>query len=56
MKRVIALLLSVLMMLTGCTQQTVQNQSPEISIPVETETSSAPATETEQLTEQDMLL
>ncbi len=54
MKRVIALLLSVLMMLTGCTQQTVQNQSPEISIPVETETSSAPSTETEQLTEQDV--
>lgn len=54
MKRVIALLLAALMMLTGCTQQTVQNQSPETSTPVETETSSAPATETEQLTEQDV--
>lgn len=54
MKRAIALLLAVLMMLTGCTQQTVQNQSPETSTPVETETSSAPATETEQLTEQDI--
>lgn len=54
MKRVIALLLSVLMMLTGCTQQTIQNQAPETSTPVETETSSAPATETEQLTAQDV--
>lgn len=54
MKRVIALLLAVLMMLTGCTQQTVQNQTPETSTPVETETSSAPTTETEQATEQDV--
>jgi len=52
MKRVIALLLAVLMILTGCTQQTVQNQTPETSTPVETETSSAPTTKTEQVTEQ----
>lgn len=54
MKRVIALLLAVLMLLTGCTQQTIQNQTPETSTPVETETSSAPATETEQATDQDV--
>lgn len=54
MKRVIALLLAILMLLTGCTQQTVQNQMPETSTPVETETSSAPATEAEQTTDQDV--
>lgn len=54
MKRVIALLLAILMLLTGCTQQTVQTQTPETSTSVETETSSAPATETEQTTEQDV--
>lgn len=54
MKRVIALLLAMLMLLTGCTQQMVQTQTPETSAPVETETSSAPETETEQTTEQDV--
>ena len=50
MRRVIALLLAVLMMLTGCTQQTVQNPTPETSTPTETEISSEPTSETEQTT------
>ncbi|MDE6996145.1 MAG: hypothetical protein K2P41_17355, partial [Lachnospiraceae bacterium] len=54
MKRVIALLLAMLMTLTGCTQQTVQNQTPETITPVETETSSVPTTKTEQAIEQDV--
>ena len=54
MKRIIALLLAVLMMLTSCTQQTVQNQTTETRTPAETETSSALTTETEQATEQDV--
>jgi hypothetical protein len=52
MRRVIALLLAVLMMLTGCTQQTVQNPTPETSTPTETEISSEPTSETEQTTNQ----
>ena len=52
MRRVIALLLAVLMMLTGCTQQTVQNPTPETSAPTETEISSEPTSETEQTTDQ----
>lgn len=54
MKRVIALLLAMLMTLTGCTQQTVQNQTPETITPVEAETSSVPTTKTEQAIEQDV--
>lgn len=54
MKRVIALLLAVLMMLTGCTQQTIQNPTPETSAPTEVVTSSVPASETEQTSEQDL--
>ncbi len=54
MKRVIALLLAMLMTLTGCTQQTVQNQTPETITPVETETSSVPTAKTEQAIEQDV--
>ncbi len=49
MKRVIALLLAGLMLLTGCTQQTTQN--PETSAPADTTTSSVPSTGTEQNTE-----
>ena len=52
MRRGIALLLAVLMMLTGCTQQTVQNPTPETSTPTETEISSEPTSETEQTTNQ----
>lgn len=52
MRRVIALLLAVLMMLTGCTQQTIQNPTPETSTPTETEMSSEPISETEQTTDQ----
>ena len=53
MKRVIALLLAALMMLTGCTPQTVQNPVYETSTPAETKNSSAPTSETEQTAEQD---
>lgn len=53
MKRVIALLLAVLMMLTGCTQQTAQNPTLDPSTSVEMETSSAPTSETEQTVEED---
>lgn len=52
MRRVIALLLAVLMMLTGCTQQTIQNPTPETSTPTETEMSSEPTSKTEQTTDQ----
>lgn len=52
MRRVMALLLAMLMMLTGCTQQTVQNPTPETSTPTETEISSEPTSETEQTTVQ----
>lgn len=52
MRRVIALLLAMLMMLTGCTQQTVQNPTPETSTPAETGISSEPTSETEQTTDQ----
>lgn len=52
MRRVIALLLAMLMMLTGCTQQTVQNPTPETSTPAETGISSDPTSETEQTTDQ----
>lgn len=52
MRRVIALLLAMLMMLTGCTQQTVQNPTPETSTPAETGISSEPTFETEQTTNQ----
>ena len=54
MKRVIALCLAVLMTLTGCTQQTAQNPTLDTSIPSEVETSSAPTSETEQTTAQDV--
>lgn len=53
MKRVIALFLTVLMMLTGCTQQTVRNSASETSTPAETETPSIPTFETDQATKQD---
>lgn len=53
MRRVIALLLAVLMMLTGCTQQTVQNPTPETSTHAEAETPSVPTSEMEQTAEQD---
>lgn len=52
MRRVIALLLAVLMMLTGCTQQTIQNPTPETSTPTETEISSEPTFKTEQTNDQ----
>lgn len=52
MRQVMALLLAVLMMLTGCAQQTVQNPTPETSTPTETEISSEPTSETEQTTDQ----
>lgn len=51
MRRVIALLLAVLMMLTGCTQQTVQT---ETSTPTEPQNSSEPTSGTEQTTAQDV--
>ena len=54
MKRVIALCLAVLMTLTGCTQQTAQNPTLDTSTPSEVETSSAPTSETEQTTAQDV--
>ena len=54
MKRVIALCLAVLMTLTGCTQQTAQNPTLDTSTPSEVETSSAPTSETEQTTSQDV--
>lgn len=52
MRRVMALLLAVLMMLTGCTQQTAQNPTPETSTPTETEISSEPTSVTKQTTDQ----
>lgn len=54
MKRIIALLLAVLMMLTGCTQQLVQNPTSEASTPAEIETSSALTSEIGQTAEQDI--
>ena len=54
MKRIIALLLAVLMMLTGCTQQLVQNPISEASTPAEIETSSALTSEIGQTAEQDI--
>lgn len=54
MRRVIALLLAVLMMLTGCTQQTVQNPTPETSIPTEPPNSSEPTSGAEQTPAQDV--
>lgn len=52
MRRVIALLLAVLMMLTGCSQQTVQNPAAETSTPTEAESFSVPTSESEQTGEQ----
>lgn len=54
MKRVIALFLAVLIILTGCTQQTVQNPTPETSTPTESQNSSEPASESEQTPAQDI--
>ena len=54
MRRVIALLLAVLMMLTGCTQQTVQNPTPETSTPTETPNSSEPTSGAEQTPAQNV--
>lgn len=54
MRRVIALFLAVLMMLTGCTQQTVQNPTPEISTPTEPPNSSEPTSGAEQTPVQDV--
>lgn len=54
MKRVMALCLAVLMTLTGCTQQAVQNPTPDTSTPSEVGTFSVPTSETEQITEQDV--
>lgn len=45
MKRTIALLLAVLMLLTGCTQQPVQNQETNPSESASSEVSSTPATD-----------
>ena len=53
MKRVIASLLAVLMMLTGCSQQTARNPAAEAGTPTKTESSSAPASEAEQTETQD---
>ena len=54
MKRVIALFLAVLITLTGCTQQTVQNPPPETSTPTESQNSSEPTSESEQTPAQDI--
>lgn len=53
MKRVISLLLAALMMLTGCTQQTVQNPTSETNTSGRTETSSITTSETENPLKQD---
>lgn len=53
MRRVIALLLAVLMM-TGCTQQTVQNPTPETSTPTTPQNSSEPTSGAEQTPVQDV--
>ena len=56
MKRVIALLLAVLMLLTGCSQQPAQNQETNPSESVNTDVSSAPATDnTQNNTEEDIV-
>lgn len=47
MKRVISLLLAVLMLLTGCTQQTIQNEETAPSESASTEVSSTPSTDDE---------
>lgn len=54
MKRVIALFLAALITLTGCTQQTVQNPTPETSTPTESPNSSEPTSESEQTPAQDI--
>lgn len=54
MKRVIALFLAVLIILTGCTQQTVQNPTPETSTPTAPKNSSEPTSESEQTPAQDI--
>lgn len=54
MRRVIALFLAVLMMLTGCTQQTVQNTIPETSTPTAPPNSSKPTSGAEQTPTQDV--
>lgn len=54
MKRVIALFLAVLITLTGCTQQTVQNPTPETSTPTDPPNSSEPTSESEQTPAQDV--
>lgn len=56
MKRVIALLLAVLMLLTGCSQQPAQNQETNPSESVNTDVSSTPATDnTQNNTEEDIV-
>lgn len=47
MKRIMALLLAVLMLLTGCTQPTSQNQTQNTDVPTNSETSSMPDPEME---------
>jgi len=53
MKRVIALILALLMTLTGCIKQTAQNQTPDTTEVIETESPSSPASETEPEDNQD---
>lgn len=56
MKRVIALLLAVLTLLTGCSQQPAQNQETNPSESVNTDVSSTPATDnTQNNTEEDIV-
>lgn len=56
MKRVIAFLLAVLMLLTGCSQQPAQNQETNPSESVNTDVSSTPATDnTQNNTEEDIV-
>lgn len=54
MKRVIALLLALLIMLTGCTQQAIQSPASGTSTSTETGISSAPTSEAEQTGTQDV--
>ena len=56
MKRVIALLLAVLVLLTGCSQQTAQNQETKPSESTNTDVSSIPATDsTQNNTDEDIV-
>ncbi len=56
MKRVIALLLAVLILLTGCSQQTAQNQETKPSESTNTDVSSIPATDsTQNNTDEDIV-